>query len=521
MTNETVQEVRRTVALVQADETAELTVPLTITLPGEVEQFKEPEITVAEVEAKALEGEVFVKIVLQQDTYYVVKETALVEKASTIHSFSRMLAVAESQPGLEVQMEADVNFVGSWQAEPLSSAERPMTKLRGECLIKLNYSISKSEVLITTKAPAAALTEDTRKSTAVETIRAHFKHDLDLTLPVSLSETAQGKISAEADFINEKATSMCGWIKVEGDVVASVFYQRPDGKMQKELFVFPLKQYFEHDEAKTGLEVVVVGEAEILYCVAEKDNKVVLRGLLCLKGTLKAIEKFDSSARSLEGDLFLTDHHFQPLHQSHHKFKLEEVVGTGSSQTLIEAEIFFKRPVKFVREPVAARVRHLQYEIIHNKVIVRGILHKELFAVEAHSGTVFVHEVNEKFVHFVDVPGAAPGMRAHVDARVEYVRVRVNSDGVTAQQAAIIEIRVKVVSFFKKDPLPPSKPWPKPDHPQPVKPVKPPRIYIVRSGDSVWKIANMFGVSMEAIIAANNLKNPDLIYPGQKLIIPY
>ncbi|NLZ37988.1 MAG: LysM peptidoglycan-binding domain-containing protein [Firmicutes bacterium] len=112
-------------------------------------------------------------------------------------------------------------------------------------------------------------------------------------------------------------------------------------------------------------------------------------------------------------------------------------------------------------------------------------------------------------------------MRAHVDARVEYVRVRVNSDGVTAQQAAIIEIRVKVVSFFKKDPLPPSKPWPKPDHPQPVKPVKPPRIYIVRSGDSVWKIANMFGVSMEAIIAANNLKNPDLIYPGQKLIIPY
>ncbi|NLZ93119.1 MAG: LysM peptidoglycan-binding domain-containing protein [Firmicutes bacterium] len=109
-------------------------------------------------------------------------------------------------------------------------------------------------------------------------------------------------------------------------------------------------------------------------------------------------------------------------------------------------------------------------------------------------------------------------MRAHVDARVEYVRVRVNPDAVTAHQAAIIEIRVKVVGFIKKDPIPPHKPWPKPDHPQPV---KPPRIYIVRSGDSVWKIANMFGVSMESIIAANQLKNPDLIYPGQKLIIPY
>jgi hypothetical protein len=45
-------------------------------------------------------------------------------------------------------------------------------------------------------------------------------------------------------------------------------------------------------------------------------------------------------------------------------------------------------------------------------------------------------------------------------------------------------------------------------------------VYVVKSGDSVWKIANRYGTTMRAIILANDLRNPDLIYPGQILIIP-
>ncbi|MDP4127962.1 MAG: LysM peptidoglycan-binding domain-containing protein, partial [Bacillota bacterium] len=38
--------------------------------------------------------------------------------------------------------------------------------------------------------------------------------------------------------------------------------------------------------------------------------------------------------------------------------------------------------------------------------------------------------------------------------------------------------------------------------------------------DSVYKIAKRFGTTMRAIILGNNLRNPNLIYPGQRLIIP-
>lgn len=42
--------------------------------------------------------------------------------------------------------------------------------------------------------------------------------------------------------------------------------------------------------------------------------------------------------------------------------------------------------------------------------------------------------------------------------------------------------------------------------------------YTVKSGDSVWLIANKYGISMNQLIQWNNIKN-NFIYPGQKLIV--
>ncbi len=44
-------------------------------------------------------------------------------------------------------------------------------------------------------------------------------------------------------------------------------------------------------------------------------------------------------------------------------------------------------------------------------------------------------------------------------------------------------------------------------------------LYIVQKGDTLWKIAKRYGVSLDTLIAANDIKNPDLIQPGQKIIL--
>jgi len=45
-------------------------------------------------------------------------------------------------------------------------------------------------------------------------------------------------------------------------------------------------------------------------------------------------------------------------------------------------------------------------------------------------------------------------------------------------------------------------------------------VYVVQSRDSLWKIANRFGVSVRAIQDANGLSKNAVIYPGDKLKIP-
>ncbi|XNQ35333.1 LysM peptidoglycan-binding domain-containing protein [Bacillus sp. 1P10SD] len=45
------------------------------------------------------------------------------------------------------------------------------------------------------------------------------------------------------------------------------------------------------------------------------------------------------------------------------------------------------------------------------------------------------------------------------------------------------------------------------------------KTHIVIAGDTLWKIANQYGTSIQAIVDKNNLTNTN-IWVGQKLLIP-
>lgn len=51
-------------------------------------------------------------------------------------------------------------------------------------------------------------------------------------------------------------------------------------------------------------------------------------------------------------------------------------------------------------------------------------------------------------------------------------------------------------------------------------PTATPQSYQVQAGDNLTRIARQFGISVEALAAANSLTNPDRLRPGDVLIIP-
>jgi len=44
-------------------------------------------------------------------------------------------------------------------------------------------------------------------------------------------------------------------------------------------------------------------------------------------------------------------------------------------------------------------------------------------------------------------------------------------------------------------------------------------IHTVEKGQSLWSIAQFFDVDLSKVSSLNGLENPDLIFPGEKLII--
>jgi putative chitinase len=54
----------------------------------------------------------------------------------------------------------------------------------------------------------------------------------------------------------------------------------------------------------------------------------------------------------------------------------------------------------------------------------------------------------------------------------------------------------------------------------PVGSTQQPFIYIVRRGDTLSGIAARFGTTVAALVRANGIRNPNLIYVGQRLVIP-
>lgn len=487
---------------------------------GAIREFNEPELTVTGIRARALAGEICVELGLQQCTYFVAQETGLVEKSVTHHRLVKLLPVPEAKPGDRVDLEAEALFQGGWRPEPVVSQSGEATHFAGDCKVRLRYSLLQEQPFSFPK-PVEADGYVLSETMDVETVGGYFKESFDLSLPVEFGERPAVVVTLAGKLVNAKASAMCGWVKFEGEVEAAVDYRNEQGQERHEVFVFPVRYWLEEEAAAAEMTADADGSVEFFVCQYQPEsNTGILRGLLHTKGRLSRLETVEMSvhSRSHQSFVYPQQHHD---HHHHHKdlFLLEEIVGVGASQTLIQREIIFTRPARKVREPVSAEVRNLQHEIIPNKVIVRGVLHKQIFAVDAATSAVFAQDVDESFVHFVDVPGASPGMKAHIHARVEFVKVDIHPGGETARQVTIIEIKVKVTRFVKKDfvvgpvfePVTPFKP-------SPVTPAG--RIYIVRSGDTVWKIANMFGVSMEAIISANNLKNPNLIFPGQQLIIP-
>jgi hypothetical protein len=120
---------------------------------------------------------------------------------------------------------------------------------------------------------------------------------------------------------------------------------------------------------------------------------------------------------------------------------LNRVVGENSAQTLIESELTLFTPAVKIDEIIGS-IQDISVETITDKVIVQGVLHKQIFFVD--TDNMGRHQSEDvPFSFFVDIPGVTPGMDVQVHPRIEAIFFNLLSATIVSEKA-ILEFFVKV-----------------------------------------------------------------------------
>lgn len=154
-----------------------------------------------------------------------------------------------------------------------------------------------------------------------------------------------------------------------------------------------------------------------------------------------------------------------PITQNKRRIKVQHVVGEGTAQIDVVRNIrLVENPLDPPEEqiPINARkivdvdaeIIELDYEILPNKVIIKGALHKQIYYVE--EGDYVVREftvMREEFTDFVHIQGAKPDMDALIDAQLLYIDTNAAGDFPTdtIHQAAVLSVTVKVIEILQLD----------------------------------------------------------------------
>jgi LysM repeat protein len=108
-----------------------------------------------------------------------------------------------------------------------------------------------------------------------------------------------------------------------------------------------------------------------------------------------------------------------------------------------------------------------------------------------------------------------------IAANIYNATISVGSGGATATPTSTVPIATPTPTPTGTVIVPtPTPTTPVTPQPTTTPPTGCPTILIIQPGDTLYSIALRYGVSVQAILAANNLPNPNCIYVGQQLIIP-
>ncbi|MDR1209476.1 MAG: DUF3794 domain-containing protein [Clostridiales bacterium] len=155
--------------------------------------------------------------------------------------------------------------------------------------------------------------------------------------------------------------------------------------------------------------------------------------------------------------------------------------------------------------------------IVDDKVVADGVVDADIMYIAKSDDTpLYNYRACLPFRQAIETKGARMGMDAAIDKSVDHVGFNLLSDReielrflLSFNTTVVAENAVDIITDAKLEDVDRSV----------IDNMPSMTIYVVCKGDSLWSIAKRYNTSIEDILEVNDIADPNVIYPGQKLVI--
>ncbi|MFY9175267.1 MAG: SPOCS domain-containing protein [Peptococcia bacterium] len=511
---------RLQVESVVGDATRQVNVVRTITLPV----FEENQLLARKVESvdteirgveyKIIDDKVIVEATLHKQIYYVECVTGDVQEFTVPdEKITEFVHIEGARPGMEARVNVAIEFC---DLEAIKiPGQQCFRQFQQTCILKIRVRIVEMvEVDVVTNVSGPGITPTFQTITIDNVIgKGCQQHTISDTI-IDLDDIPEGQRAykiknVDAVIRNTETKVLPNKVVVKGILHKQIFYVvTPVGEVREFSIDVPFSVFVEVPGARPGVNISTDIRIEYVDAKIVSGNKI--------KETV-VLEICATASESITINVVTA---VSGAHVETRTLKVQSSVGQNCRQVNILADLTSPEQARKVAR-VDATLRNLTAEVIPNKVIVKGMLHKQIFYVSQSSDHLREFSVDEPFTEFVHVDGAQPGDTVDVTGRIEFVNVEAAAHLPTNRfrQTAVLEICANVTEtrtitvVVAVTPIGPE--------PQPICPPGTTFSYTIQKGDTLFSIAQANNTTVQAILAVNpQITNPNIIFVGRTIQVP-
>lgn len=326
------------------------------------------------------------------------------------------------------------------------------------------------------------------------------------------------------EFVDKEARAVLSDVKVTdgkvilgGNINLNLVYatEEPRNPIQNIKHEIPFTHFVELPQAKAGMECKTDVKVDEVFTDIKKNieeqNKVY-----DVEAVLKSeVEVVDKEEKEVLVDAYSPSRNLN-IHKSNLAY--QKSAGRNNSQTILKESLDIPTDSPNILKVFEVNGRPIvsDYRLVEDKCVIEGLINTDILYI-ADNDKMSVHGFSEEipFRQAVEISGVSPDMTANIKLSIDDIEYsKINSKQVEVRYninaccevSKDLEMEVVVDIEDLGEEL-------DEDNRASI------TIYFVQQGDTLWDIAKRYNTTIQNILEANDIEDPENIKPGDYIII--